>query len=500
MESPHSLPSFEESAKQELESRTAPDLGETPRSRIRSRLWPLFAGMGGIDDWITRDTTPDSVFERLEAIASEHLSRAQLNQLLILSHEAGMSQGFFSYYWLGRPDRHLYDVTALPGYDPAWVSVDKIVSLWHLKWGLTRFYTDALLVFGSVRTAYRTLRKLDVGGLEGFFAARSVDTRSLARRGPALPVRSIARDDRYLIAEKACKSLEGEDKEATLAAVERAYHEHVDTGGRLMILVNDLLALTGARQEQLEFLFGDEGSVELRSVEDVKALTDRKLDRFANARQAALENTRLYLSMVEELDVYVATSMRKRDDFRAMAAFCDEVFGDSGLRQLEIRYFDPTMSAATGHVDKGIIECLMVKAAKVLVYVAGSAETLGKDAEFTMALSQGKPVIIYCEDKERERFYREVHPLMRLIDFNSGVPVGAIVTNARETVTNLLNRILRNEMEYELDQTKPGFLVLREALTGSVVRLQTDDRMLHETFWNYYHANDRRGHVADWSG
>lgn len=258
-----------------------------------------------------------------------------------------------------------------------------------------------------------------------------------------------------------------------------------------MILLNDLLELTGERKEQLQFLFGDDGLVELRSQADLRAVTDDKLGRFKHARAAALDNTRLYLSMVEELDVYVATSMRKRDDFRAMGALCEEIFGDAGLRQLEVRYFDPTMSAAMGHVDKGIIECLMVKASKVLVYVAGSGETLGKDAEFAMALSQGKPVIIYCEDEERERFYREVHPLIRLIDFNSGVPVGAMVTSSRQKVTELLNRILRNQLEYELDQTKPGLLVLRESLTGSVVRLQTSDEMLHETFWNYYHAKDR---------
>lgn len=491
MEVPEPVPSYEERAEQELEPSSAPELGDTPRSRVRSRLWPLFAGMGGVDDWITNRTTPDSVFERLEAIGSQPLSRAQLNQLLILSHEAGMSQGFFEYYWLRRPSSHLYDITKLEGFDNAWMSVDEIVSLEHLKWGLTRFYIDALLVFGSVRTSYRTLRKLEARELEAFFASRSIETPVLARRGPALALRSIARDDRYLIAEKACKSLEGDDKEATVAAVERAYDDHLASGGKLMILVNDLLELTGSRKEQLEFLFGDEGTVELRSKEDLKALTSRKVGRFERAREAALENTRLYLSMVEELDVYVATSMRKRDDFRVMATFCDEIFGDIGLKRLEVRYFDPTMSAATGHVDKGIIECLMVKAAKVLVYVAGAGETLGKDAEFSMALSQGKPVIIYCDDANREQFYREVHPLTRLIDFNTGVPVGAMVTSSRETVKKLLNRILRNEMEYELDQTKPGFLVLREALTGSVVRLQTSDEMLHETFWNYYHAKDR---------
>jgi hypothetical protein len=177
---------FEETAEQELQPRVAPGEGDTPRSRVVARLWPLFAGMGGIDDWITKDTTPDTVFERLEAITTEPLSRAQLNQLLILSHEAGMSQGFFTYYWLTKPASHLYDVTKLPDFDPAWVSREKIGSLEHLKWGLTRFYLDALLVFGSVRTAYRTLRTLGSTELETFFRSRSIDTSSLAyaARGP----------------------------------------------------------------------------------------------------------------------------------------------------------------------------------------------------------------------------------------------------------------------------------------------------------------------------
>ena len=42
-------------------------------------------------------------------------------------------------------------------------------------------------------------------------------------------------------------------------------------------------------------------------------------------------------------------------------------------------------------------------------------------------------------------------------------------------------------MEYEIDQPKPGYLRLKEKMTGSVVRMQTNDLMLSETFWNYYH-------------
>ena len=50
----------------------------------------------------------------------------------------------------------------------------------------------------------------------------------------------------------------------------------------------------------------------------------------------------------------------------------------------------------------------------------------------------------------------------------------------------LLDRIFSNRMEYVLEQPKPGYLRLKEALTESVVRLQTSDRMLAETFWNHY--------------
>lgn len=123
----------------------------------------------------------------------------------------------------------------------------------------------------------------------------------------------------------------------------------------------------------------------------------------------------------------------------------------------------------------------------MLVYCAGDRESYGKDAEAAMALSLGTPVIFYCDQEQRSRFYRDVHPLSRLIEFETGVAVGAMVTDSLEEVSELLYRIFENRMEYELEQSKPNYIRLKEKLTQSVVRLQTSDRMLSETFWNYYH-------------
>ena len=208
--------------------------------------------------------------------------------------------------------------------------------------------------------------------------------------------------------------------------------------------------------------------------------------RFDAARDAALENTQRYLSSVRELDVYVATSMRSRSHFHSMAELCQSVFGDHRLRRYNLRYFDPTLSAANNHEDKGLIECLMVKCAKVLLYTAGDRDSYGKDAEAAMALSLGKPVIFFCETSSRQDFYKNVHPLSRLVNFETGVAVGAIVTDRQEDVVVLLERILSNRMQYVLEEKKPGYLVLREKLTSSVVRLQTNDDLLRETFWNHY--------------
>ena len=169
-----------------------------------------------------------------------------------------------------------------------------------------------------------------------------------------------------------------------------------------------------------------------------------------------------------------------------MANNCEYIFSDERIKKLNLRYFDPTLSAAEGHEDKGLIECLMVKSAKVLIYSAGEKDSFGKAAEAAMALSLGKPVIFYCDKKIRKLFYRDVHPLSRMINFDTGVAVGAMVTDKLDDVKELLSRLFENKMEYELEHDQKGYFKLKEKLTNSVVRLQTNDTLIRETFWNYY--------------
>ena len=292
----------------------------------------------------------------------------------------------------------------------------------------------------------------------------------------------------------ACKSYgtAPEDDSELKTFLVKAYREHRKSGDSKVsvrtLLTGDFAKAENINQLQFTFSADDILDVEISSEADINEKYVRVARDFLAARKMALENTAKYLSLVNDLDVYVATSMRSREDFRDMADVCEKIFRDARIKPLHLRFFDPTLSAAEGHQDKGLIECLMVKCARVLIYCAGGKESYGKDAEAAMALSLGKPVIFYCSKEDRARFYKDVHPLSRLINFDTGVAVGALVTDKVSEVALLLQRIYENTMQYELLQPKSGYLHLSEKKTGSIVRIQTNDRMLAEAFWNYYRS------------
>lgn len=127
-----------------------------PKNAILNEFKLFSLGTGGIGSWLTEDTD-DLVFERLNEISKTPLKKVQLNQLLVLGHEAPISDAFFKYYWLESPENHPYPTNKLPGYSDNWKEKEAIVSLEHLKWGLYRLFLDSLLYFGNVRSGYREL-------------------------------------------------------------------------------------------------------------------------------------------------------------------------------------------------------------------------------------------------------------------------------------------------------------------------------------------------------
>ena len=409
-----------------------------------------------------------------------------------------MSEGFYSYYFLDTPEKHPYPVERVfdsDTYRPS-EGVREIKSLQQFQWGIRRFVMDAMLYWGNLRQAYRELRVLTRDQIADRFASKRMDESHMATRGSVIQPHHIPQDHRYLITEMACKTYEDKKTAESAAHVQLALQAFRELKGQRTRVTPELLksrtkelADRNNQRQLFELLFED-CSEELLTEEAVLALYSGQYESFKSAREKALQNTRNYLSICNDLDVYVATSMRTRQDFREMASACDAIFTDRMLEKYNIRYFDPTLSAAEHHEDKGIIECLMVKTAKVVLYFAQYKESLGKVSEYAMALSLGKPVIILCpSDGELYRFYLDQHPLLRLIEFRTGIVNGAIVTCQKEQVVQLLVRIFSNQMEYDIIRKagSDAYYLLKERLTGTTVRVLTDNDMLTETFWNYYH-------------
>jgi len=106
-----------------------------------------------------------------------------------------------------------------------------------------------------------------------------------------------------------------------------------------------------------------------------RSIADSLRIRQEKAETIGLRNTHRYLTL-PYLDVYVATSMRKQEDYENQHRFIKQVFDDPQVRDLQLRYFDPTRSHADNRITKGLIEMLMLRRATVTIYTASHEDTV----------------------------------------------------------------------------------------------------------------------------
>jgi hypothetical protein len=141
-------------------------------------------------------------------------------------------------------------------------------------------------------------------------------------------------------------------------------------------------------------LFAPDPDVLEREAEALGPKSEDELQRIATTQDRGLRNLARYLA-ADHMDVYVATSMRTDADYVSVDQFVKSLFNDDRVRPLKLRYFNPTQSWVEDRIAKGLVEALMLKRASVTVYMAQKSDTFGKDSEASVALGQGKPVIVY---------------------------------------------------------------------------------------------------------
>ena len=112
-------------------------------------------------------------------------------------------------------------------------------------------------------------------------------------------------------------------------------------------------------------------------------------------------NQEAYL-VSDHLDVYVATSMRNRQEFLMVNDLAGEIFEHKELSVLNLRWFNPTQAYCSERIDKGLAEGLMLKRAQLTLYFVQESDTIGKDSELATTLAQSKPVVAYVPKGDEE--------------------------------------------------------------------------------------------------
>lgn len=166
------------------------------------------------------------------------------------------------------------------------------------------------------------------------------------------------------------------------------------TSGRRMRRIRTLLRKFECAIDLEPSLFTTIDHTELEAEAKRVAPQDYDLVQIDQTQTKGLRNLAAYLTE-PYIDAYVATSMRDHADFVSVNQFVEALFNSPELSTLKLRYFNPTQSWIADRVAKGLVEALMLRRSKVTVYMAQKGDTFGKDSEASVALGQGKPVIVY---------------------------------------------------------------------------------------------------------
>ena len=405
-----------------------------------------------------------------------------------------------------------------------------VSSVQQFSTGLDKFIIEALWHFGDLERAYVALS--DMEGIEMYFNEHSFHVEELKERLPWNLVEEINPSERGFLG---YVSGQRPKQQQDLLGFAELVVEELDENKK----VYENLSSQDISDRILEKLSKVKPEIKDR-IEEFRKLSEIKhLDLFSskeleNTKQALTnfksqiaetilkvdrlkeigkKNQEHYLRNIESIDVYVATSMRNDIEYLDMYNFVNETFKDAKVESLNLRYFDPTLCYCDSRIDKGVIECLLVRSSRVTIYCAQEGDTFGKDSELAATMAQGKPVIVYvpipkltdpdiAEIKdEEERFrrlakktedlekraktFKDFHPLGLQVGLYDGVARGVIVVRTPQECSTILYKILTNSLDVVISYEQHG-LVLREKETNSVVRVMTGWGVLSHCFWNQF--------------
>ena len=321
---------------------------------------------------------------------SRPIDCSQFNELLLMVHKDRVEAPFFDHFF--GPD----------------------CTIGTIPQGVERFQRAALLLYGNFVFGYRKLSRMkDVDEFKREVASAFPNAKAEAayfqsRQPKLLEIDRIKKDQTPFVGYLSANEVRADRERCKLL---RAAADTVGAAGAW----GDLLATVRemAQQEEVtpleaiitNFRAADPNADLARLAMFLKESFDQieQLTKTVDSvRARAARNQGTYLTW-DHMDVYFATSMRKAWEYKDLYEFIERLMAADEIKDLNLRYFDPTQAYTDNRVNKGLVEALMLKRARCTVYSVQDTDTLGKDSELASTLAQGKPVIAYIPDLDVEQ-------------------------------------------------------------------------------------------------
>lgn len=326
-----------------------------------------------------------------QALADDNreINFSQFNELLLLVNKNRLEDPFFNYFFVGDGESGRCKIAEIPG-------------------AVERFQHTAMLRYGNFIYAYRTLsRKRTTPDLVEAIGDHARNPacllKKITQRQPrVVEIKPIARDRTYLLG-----YLSAGQAVRELARAQKLIHLIQTEGSESLEKLSEVITENVSTEEAsvLSTLVERWASHnDPSTINELESQLQADLSKLKALDTATMEvqkqgegNTDIYLTW-DHMDVYFATSMRKKWEYEQLHDFVQTLMNTDVIKPLSLRYFDPTQSFESNRINKGLVEALMLKRATCTVYSIQDTDTFGKDSELAATLAQGKPVIAFAPE------------------------------------------------------------------------------------------------------
>lgn len=431
-------------------------------------------------------------------LAHSGMGYSQLNELLLWLGYDRVTEWFFQYLL----DRKL---------DYRRESVFKSVD--QLRAGVDAFRQFAMLRFGNVKFAFKRLSTLPKGDLaDELNLLEPADiSRFQSRHDPLLPFETIPSEDTYYlgyIIERALKERLQKNPNDDDARTELAKREQIVEKGKrnqtayLLSDHMDVYVATSMRERHEFQMIGDVVKevfghpklkpLKLRWFDPTQAYCFDRIDKgLSEALMLKRAICTLYLAQESDTlgkDSELASTLAQGKPVIAYVPRVEEQNQDAYVERL-------LTAVHQGSPGKSVQDVVL---SQLRIFYPNGAWSDNEVINWVsnpqnMDLTAGKRKLgqhIRVHYDTRAKTLKESHPLGIQVNLESGLSNGVLVARTCEDCADLVYRILTRTLEFETKiQQLAGCekcLLLVEKTTQSIFRVVTGDRLLTNTFWNFY--------------